>query len=581
MLNLAHDHARLNGREARVATALHDAFGRYQAQFTALTRRARRRFEMRDWSAAQADATERLALYRDHVNHALEEVGSLLGNDATDVPTWEAIRWLHAALIVERDDWELAETFYNSVARRIFSTVGVNERVEYVHPPSEPASAEEDPGIWRRYPPSAGTTALVRQMLSDVRWRVAYRDIDADASAAATRIEQGVAAAWGDATYDAIEMLKPVFFRNKGAYLVGRIRRGREMLPLLLPLLNGESGIMVDAVLTTSDEASIVFGFSWSYFQVDISHPRALVAFLASIMPLKRIDELYTAIGYNKHGKTELYQALKARMDRTPAAFDFTAGDQGLVMAVFAFPAMQVVFKVIKDSFGAPKRITRQGVMDKYRFVFVRDRVGRLADAQEFEHLEFDRARFSEKLLHYLREVAGTAVQVSDDRVVLRHLYTERQVTPLNVYLRDADPRAAADAIIDYGLAIKDLAAANIFTGDMLLKNFGVSRHGRVICYDYDELCLLTDCNFRAIPQPRTPEDEMASEPWYHVGEMDVFPEEFGAFLVPAGELREVFLAHHADLLTVDFWRGTQRRIQSGELFDVFPYRSSRRLSVA
>jgi len=347
---------------------------------------------------------------------------------------------------------------------------------------------------------------------------------------------------------------------------------------MLLPLLNGEDGIYVDAVLLSEDEASIVFGFSWSYFLVEIARPHAVVDFLHAIMPLKRIDELYNAIGYNKHGKTELYRTLVAHLGAPSARFEFAPGDQGLVMSVFTLPSLNVVFKIIKDRFGHPKRTTRRTVMDKYQFVFVRDRVGRLADAQEFEHLDLPRACFSEPLLEHLLDAAASTVQLRGDHVIVRHLYTERRVTPLNLYLRDASPYDAALAVLDYGTAIKDLAAANIFTGDMLMKNFGVSRHGRVIFYDYDELSLLTDCVFRRLPQPQTPEQEMAAEPWYYVGENDVFPEEFEAFMVPPGKLRKRFLQRHRDLFTVEFWQAMQERQRHGDMPDVFPYPESRRL---
>jgi isocitrate dehydrogenase kinase/phosphatase len=350
------------------------------------------------------------------------------------------------------------------------------------------------------------------------------------------------------------------------------------VIPLVLPLLHAERGIVVDAVLMTSDEASIVFGFSWTYFRVDAPRPRALVQFLASIMPLKQINELYTAIGHNKHGKTELYRGLMHHLEDPAARFAFVEGDEGMVMAVFTLPSFNVVFKIIKDSFGAPKNTTRRAVMAKYQFVFVRDRVGRLADAQEFEHLEFPLRCFPDELLAYLLAVAGSTVRVDGDRVVVRHLYTERRVTPLNLFLRDADELTGREAVLDYGNAIKDLAAADIFTGDMLAKNFGVSRHGRVICYDYDELCLLSECHFRRIPAPATLEEEFSAEPWFHVGEHDVFPEEFGAFLAPPGSLRDAFLEAHGDLLDVDFWQDVQRRLAAGEVVDVFPYRRDARL---
>jgi isocitrate dehydrogenase kinase/phosphatase len=287
---------------------------------------------------------------------------------------------------------------------------------------------------------------------------------------------------------------------------------------------------------------------------------------------------LYTSIGYNKHGKTELYRGLLRHLEEPEARFAFVEGDEGMVMAVFTLPSFNVVFKIIKDHFGAPKNTTRHAVMDKYQFVFVRDRVGRLADAQEFEHLEFPKRCFPDDLLTYLLEVAGATVRVEDDRVIVRHLYTERRVTPLNLFLRDADPEYAREAVVDYGNAIKDLAAADIFTGDMLAKNFGVTRNGRVICYDYDELCLLSECRFRRMPPPASLEEEFAAEPWFYVGEQDVFPEEFNAFLVPPGILRDAFIQVHGDLLDVGFWQGVQRRLARGDVVDVFPYRRDARL---
>ena len=572
------EHVNGNEATARAATAIADAFDDYRARFADITRGVRDRFERRDWHGTQDDAAARLALYRLHLVRALADVRFELGSLATDVPTWEEVKWLHSALIVERDDCEIAETFFSSVTRRVFATVGVNSHVEYVLPEADPEPRGDEAPITCLYSLDQGAMPAVERLLSDLAWSVPYAHSASDVQLVAHRIERALRDAEIPLAGSTIEAIIPVFFRNKGAYVIARVQRGDAWLPLVLPLLHGSDGIVVDAVLMTSDEVSIVFGFSWSYFFVDADRPRAIVEFLASIMPLKRIDELYNAIGFNKHGKTELYRSLVEHMTRPDARFDFAEGDEGLVMSVFTLPSLNVVFKIIKDRFGHPKRITRSGVLAKYHLVFVRDRVGRLADAQEFEHLAFPRRLFSDALLAHLGEVAPSIVRVEGDSVVIAHLYTERRVTPLNVFLRDAAPDAAADAILDYGAAIKDLAAANIFTGDMLLKNFGVSRHGRVIFYDYDELCLLTECNIRALPQPRNEEEEMAAEPWYFVGELDVFPEEFASFLVPAAPLRDVFLRAHADLLTVGYWREMQSRQRGGEVVDVFPYKAARRL---
>ena len=561
--------------EARAAAAIHAAYDGWREGFDQITARARERFERRDWRGAQADATARLALYRIHLDNAVADVRDLLDDALMERTLWAAIKAHHVRTLGRRGDAEIAETFFNSVTRRVFSTVGVDAAIEYLDP--DAVGSGESPAPTERYGPGIPDGAVLRRLLQSYQWSVPWAQVERDADLVAAQIRRGLSEHGLDGPIT-IEMLGPVFYRNKGAYLVGRILAGGVILPLVLPLIHAERGIVVDAVLMTQNEASVVFGFSWTYFRVEASRPRALVEFLASIMPNKRLDELYTAIGYNKHGKTVLYRSLMAHLQDPAARFAVAEGDEGMVMAVFTLPAFNVVFKIIKDTFGAPKNTTRQAVMDKYHFVFVRDRVGRLADAQEYEHLEFPRRCFPDDLLEYLLCVAGATVRVEGDRVIVRQLYTERRVTPLNLYLRDAGEEAARDAVIDYGTAIKDLAAADIFTGDMLLKNFGVTRNGRVICYDYDELCLLSECRFRRLPEPTTIEEEFSAEPWFHVAEGDIFPEEFRSFLVPPGPVREAFLETHGDLLDVGFWQGVQRRLSEGEVFDVFPYRRSAEL---
>jgi isocitrate dehydrogenase kinase/phosphatase len=557
--------------------AIHSAYDEYARGFAEITGRGRSRFEQRDWAGAQADATERLALYKAHVDAAVADVNDILQDAVLERTVWAAMKQDHAARVRHRPDAELAETFFNSVTRRVFSTVGVDPAIEYLNRDA-PGPVPDDPPIFERYSAARVEPDLVRRILLSFPWTVPYAQLDRDAALVADLIEARVGQAEPRAGRIELDVLRSVFYRNKGAYLVARLRVGGETFPVVLPLLHAERGIVVDAVLMTSDEASIVFGFSWTYFRVEAPRPRALVDFLSTIMPLKEVNELYTAIGHNKHGKTELYRGLMSHLGNSAARFAFVEGDEGMVMAVFSLPSFNVVFKIIKDSFGAPKNTTRRAVMAKYQFVFVRDRVGRLADAQEFEHLEFPRHCFPDEVLTYLLKVAASTVRLDGDRVVVRHLYTERRVTPLNLFLRDADGTAARAAVIDYGNAIKDLAAADIFTGDMLAKNFGVSRHGRVICYDYDELCLLSECRFRHLPQATSLEEEFAAEPWFHVGEQDVFPEEFSAFLLPPGLLRETFLQAHGDLLTTDFWQGVQRRLSRGEIVDVFPYPRDARL---
>ncbi len=560
------------------ARAILDVFDAHQAQFRLVTRRAEARFLQRDWRGGQQDAVERLTLYRQFIGWCGQELRRGLGEQVEDLDLWVALKEAFARDARSRLDAELALTFFNSVARQVVRVVGPDAGVYFDDRDFQALHPVAAPQGFRRYEWDRSLEALFRDLLGSLSFASQYPGRERDALRLAAALAEELARQSGSPALEAVEVVPALFYRNKGAYLVGRLVTTTGILPLVLPIVHDERGIRVDALLTAPDDVSIVFSFTRSYFHVEVECPRAMVDFLRSLMPRKPLDELYTSLGYHKHGKTELVRALLRHRETTDAQFVVAEGDKGLVMAVFALPSLNVVFKIIKDRFGPPKQATRQQVMDKYHLVFVRDRVGRLADAQEFEDLEFRKDRFAPAVLdELLVECAGT-VRVEGERVIMRHLYTERRVTPLNLYLRQVDQPQAIEAVLDYGQAIKDLAAANIFTGDMLLKNFGVTRNGRVIFYDYDELCLLTECRFRAIPAARHDEDEYSAEPWFSVSERDVFPEEFRAFLTLPGRLGQVFNAAHGDLLTVEYWLRMQRLAEQGEVVDIFPYRPARRL---
>ena len=555
---------------------LRDVFDEYHESFRAAARRSARHFRARDWLGARNEATNRLRLYGRNVDHAIAQVSKRARDARTERAHWVAMRDEYAVLVDQRADREIAQTFFSSVTRHFFHTVGVDQDIEFQRSWSREFDGDADEAPHRRCSGKDGVTALSRRLLADFGYALA--DPEGDIRRVGGAIERAALAAFGEPSVDHADVLTSLFYRNKGAYMIGRLEREGRRVPLALALLANDDGVVVDAVLTSSDEISVVFGFAWSYFHVDVERPSATIAFLRDIMPLKRIDELYTSIGYNKHGKTELYRTLEHHLTLPDARFEDAPGVKGLVMAVFTLPSLNIVLKIIKDRIGVPKRTTRRQVMEQYHRVFLRDRVGRLADAQLFQGLAFPRRCFSDELLNELLHVAQSAVRVDGDDVILEHVYTERRVRPLNLYIHEMDSTSAEAAILDYGQSIKDLAAANIFTGDLLLKNFGVSRHGRVIFYDYDELAALSECRFRHFPAPRSFDDELAAEPWFSVAEHDVFPEEFAPFMVPTGPLRDAFLAAHRDLLDPDWWRSVQDRVRAGELVDTFPYPAHRRL---
>lgn len=563
----------------RGATAIRDGFAVYHTHFKKIAQRAKVRFETQDWHGGQQDSIERLDLYKNVIDMTVGIIHAILGPETRNRSVWTAMKPCYSQLIAERNDIELAETFFNSVTRRIFTTVGVDPHIEFV-------ASGPRPGPRNGGPPycvfqHANAHELTQAILAHYPFQCGYHNRGEDIRLVAEAIERHIATEFPTQRILAVEMLKSVFYRNKGAYLVGRIRLDHDTLPLLLPLLNTGQGVFVDTALLTEDDALMVFGYTRSYFTVEAERPAAIVTFLKTLMPRKSMAELYTSIGYNKHGKTKLYRDLVEHLTQSNDRFETAPGTKGMVMAVFTLPSFDVVFKIIKDRFAYPKTSNRDEVKERYQLVFRHDRAGRLIDAQEFEHLGFDKARFSDDLLEELLSVAAQTVSVQGDQVIIKHLYTERRVTPLNLYIQQADQTAAAEAVIDYGAAVKDLAATNIFPGDLFLKNFGVTRHQRVVFYDYDELCLLTDCHFRRMPHSDRDDEEMGQEPWFSVADNDIFPEQFRMFLGLQGPLLEVFLAHHRDLLDVEFWQAMQARHDRGDFVDIFPYKQTKRFRVS
>ena len=563
-----------DGRQC--ARALVEAFARYNAEFRAITRRAPLRFDNRDWRGSQHDAVERIELYDRFVNQTIEELKEALGGRARERALWQEIHREFAAAITELPDPEFTKTFFSSVSRRLFGTVGVAPDIEFVATDLDPLASVRSAVGTNTYLNHGSLPLLFEDLLGDVRFRSPWRDLDKSIAHVTTEVRSALAAEGEPRQVDRVEVIRPVFYQITRAYVVGRVVGRNFVLPLVIALKNTDGGVLVDAVMLSVDDISIVFSFTRSYFHVDLERVAEAVVFLRSIMPRKPVSELFTVLGRAKQGKTERYRELMRHMEQTQDQFTHAAGERGLVMVCFTLPSFDVVFKVIRDRFAYPKTVLRDEVMAKYRLVFIHDRAGRLVDAQEFRRLRFPRARFAPELLAELEGETGQTVHTDGEDLVFDHMYIERRMTPLNLYLRSASAADAEQAVLDYGQCIRDLAYTNIFPGDLLLKNFGVTRHGRVIFYDYDELCQVTDCTFRDVPEATNPEDEMRGEAWFYVAENDVFPETFLRFLAFSDSQRAALLRVHGEILTAAFWRSVQQRLREGEVVEVLPYQPHR-----
>ena len=559
---------------ADIARMILEGFDDYREQFKVITDGARWRFELAQWPEIQQASAARIALYEQKVSAV---VGKLARGFEADVlllaEQWPLVKSAYIRLIDLRLDDELAETWYNSVFCGLFSHDLISDGCMFIHT-TRPSLRGERAAQTRLYPAGGQLPGALQQVFADYTFDMPYADLPGDLARAEAQLRDSLPDWVCKDPALRIELFASVLYRNKGAYLVGQVRTGDEQWPLVVSFLHLEGkGICIDALITDEAQVSIIFSFTRSYFMVDVPVPAEFVGFLKRILPGKHIAELYTSIGFYKHGKSEFYRALISHLANTDDRFVMAPGVRGMVMSVFTLPGFSAVFKIIKDRFSPSKSVDRNTVIEKYRLVKSVDRVGRMADTQEFADFRFPVSKFEPDCLAELLEVAPSTVQVQGDRVLVRHCWTERRMTPLNLYLESASPAQVREALEDYGLAIKQLAAANIFPGDMLLKNFGVTRHGRVVFYDYDEICFLTEANFRRIPPPRFPEDEMASEPWYSIGPLDVFPEEFPPFLFADAGQRRLFSELHGELYDAAYWQGLQQAIRDGKVIDVFPYR--------
>ncbi|MEY2655198.1 MAG: hypothetical protein RLZZ524_2226 [Pseudomonadota bacterium] len=577
-----------DSRAFDIATALLEGFNRHYRLFRETSAEAKARFEVADWHGQQRAQRERIEFYDIRVQEAADRLQTEFKAGTLAMDVWQQIKLHYIGLLTNHHQPELAETFFNSVTTKILHRDYFHNDFIFVRPAvsteyienNEPAAK---PTFRAWYPTRETLRETLAQLVSDFDLQGRWEDFDRDIG----QIDAVMRQELGDErlrTNFQFQVLSSLFFRNKGAYIVGKILNGYRETPFALPVLhNGNGEFYIDAMLLGEDDLQMLFSFARAYFMVEMEVPSAYVQFLRSMMPRKPRSELYNALGLQKQGKTLFFRDFQFHLRHSSDHFRIAPGIKGMVMLVFDLPSYPFVFKVIKDYYPPQKDTTRELIKSKYLLVKQHDRVGRMADTLEFSNVAFPRARFEQELIDEILKFAPSQLEISDrdgdgeQEVILKHVYIERRMVPLNIYLQEADPGQLEHAVIEYGNAIKDLVAANIFPGDMLWKNFGVMRQNKVVFYDYDEIEYITDCNFRRVPAPRNEEDEMSGEIWYRVGPKDVFPETFGPFLLGNHAVRDVFMKHHGDLLDAAFWQGHKERILAGHVHDVFPYEQDKR----
>ena len=582
-----------------IAKAMMDGFNRHYQLFRTESARAKHRFETADWHGQQRAQRERIEFYDLRVREASTRLEREFKAGEQSMDVWHQVKLHYIGLLVNHHQPELAETFFNSVTTKILHRSYFQNDFIFVRPAVSTEYIENEeptaqPTYRAYYPTRDNLREIIVRLVCDFDLRLEFEDLERDAGYVLEAVSERLSDVKLRANFQ-IQVLSGLFFRNKGAYVVSKIINGFNEVPLALPILHSKSGkLVIDAALFGEDDLLILFSFARAYFMVDMGIPSAYVQFLRSMMPHMPRAEIYNALGLAKQGKTLFYRDFLHHLRHSTDKFRIAPGIKGMVMLVFDLPSFPYVFKVIKDYYPPQKDTSREQIKGKYLLVKQHDRVGRMADTQEYSEVAFPRARFDDELIAEIEKFAPSQLEISDrDRdgnteVIIKHVYIERRMIPLNIYLQEAfdagvgEPAAKNQierAVVEYGNAIKDLVAANIFPGDMLWKNFGITRHGKVVFYDYDEIEYITDCKFRRVPAPRNEEEEMSGEVWYSVGAKDVFPETFAPFLLGNDAVREVFMKHHGDLLDAEFWQSHQARIQAGHVHDVFPYEREKRFT--
>ncbi len=556
---------------------IYDGFIAYMHAFENLTKLVPGNFSERNWDQLQQIHRKRLRLYKDKLGITIEKCKTSLGDRAGNRELWRSIKNAYSAHLCEKPDQELAESYYNAVIRKTFPGLSVDEELMFVYQAYNSCHIEPSESLFFNYPPHLGLRKIFEQIMADFEFGAPYYDKDEDIRFLVKGVKEIILSRYSTTEETTTQVLKSVFYRNKAAYLIGRTHIGNKWMPFIIPFVHNKKGVFADTLIFDPNIMSGIFSYTRSYFMADIKIPAQVVSFLNSVIKHKRPYELYNSIGFNKHGKTEFYRDFLYHLAHSSDKFVLAPGIKGMVMTVFTLPSYNIVFKLIKDHFDPPKNMTRAQVREKYKLVSLHDRVGRMADTHEFEYFHLPLDRVHPDLLEELKNTVNSLLEVKGNYLVIKHLYIERRLTPLNLYLEECTLEDAKQIVEDYGNAILQLAKANIFPGDMMTKNFGVTRQKRVIFYDYDEIEFLVDMNFREKPKPTTYEEIYAAEPWYDIGPQDVFPEDFKRFMIGRQDVKDYFFEFHSKLFDPTYWKDIKQKIQDGELLHAFPYPKSMR----
>jgi isocitrate dehydrogenase kinase/phosphatase len=542
-------------------------FDSFYAEFFQLTWAAKAAFERRDHPAAVSHARVRLGLYNATVYPLADELRAAWPQLKEREPLWREIEAAYLAALYGRYEADLALAWLHSAQRCVHH--GEWKPVEYgfggshrIVPPAD-AVCERIPCSWPLDP------AVVQKALQVAELAVPFCHAARDAELIARRVNDLLASRAGGGLR-AIEMVRAGFFRNRGAYLVGRlVLKGAEVKPFVIALVNAEAGVQAAALLHATAHVHNLCSSTEAPFQVTSRYYHELAAFLQSIMPSRPLGLHYSTIGYYHFSKVAVMNEVRRRLVRDRERFVVAPGSVGTVTIAFTSPQLDYVLKVIRDRpTSGYKWDSFEGVdavLAKYKRVHEINRTGSMLDNIVYYNLKLEHSWFEPALLSELLQSAGNSAQLQGRALVFKYLIAQRKLTPLNVFLEGAPEDKAVRAMVNLGFCIRNNAAANVFNKDFDARNYGVSRYLKIYLYDYDAVEALTDVKVRSNRDRCDGEEDAPA--WFFEPGLIFLPEEIEAGLrVRNRALRRAFRTAHSDLMSVEYWEGLQQALRAGQV---------------
>lgn len=561
---------------------LNSFYRSYYKKYNRISREAKSHFETRNWQAADKAMKDRHNIYHHCLEALIEQLRKIAGEKITDLTLWDKMRGVYLYETKERyEAQDLAMIYFYSVMRIIFAEAALP--VEY---PDDRLKLGRRRGTIAYFTYSGEISAdaeFVSKILGSYNLRSKFRNKRADAIKAAFIINDALRLRYDTVQIRTVKVLRPMLFRNKHAYIFGKIALGGEKTkeaPFVITLSHPSEGIEIDAVLMDKDDINGLITSTRSNLMGDLQNYREIFGFLNSMVTSKPKPSLYKAFGFDHAAKVELMRELRRFLKINKKKFFEAEGTRGRAMKVFTAKSFPFVFKVIlddsaKDTFKGPEHVISQ-----YRKVRETDRIGRMLDYMALHNVMFDRSSFEDGLLEDIVKECGNTVRLEKDKVIFKHIFVQGRTTPLDVYLSDPliPEEQKRRAMVDFGRCIKELAMGGTFVADLLRKNYGIGKSGKVLLYDYDDVGDISDFNFREIPPARDYNEEMLPiEERVSVAPGDEFPEEYKNALVPV-QYKKVFDLHHQDIYTVEFWQQAQRETKSGDYFESMSYPNDARI---